>query len=64
MNTEYLKGYRTVAANILSLIVVVLGALTGQITDPGTLQIIAAALAVGNVLLRFLTTTPVGKVSV
>lgn len=60
INTSFGKGWRTVAVNIITLVVVCLGALTGQITDPNTLRYIAIALAIGNTVLRFLTDTPVG----
>ena len=58
-NTSFGKGYRTLAINILSLLVVVLGGLTGQITDPVTLRYIAMALAAVNLVLRWLTDGPV-----
>ena len=56
-----LAGYKTLAINILTLLVLVLTSLTGTITDAGTLQIIIGALAVLNIILRFLTNSPVGK---
>ena len=59
INTSFGKGYRTLAINILSLLVVVLGGLTGQITDPVTLRYIAMALAAVNLVLRWLTDGPV-----
>ena len=59
INTSFGKGFRTLFVNILSLLVLVLGGLTGQITDPETLRYIAVALAVVNVVLRFLTDGPV-----
>ena len=58
---QKLAGYKTLTINILTLLVLVLTSLTGTITDPGTLQIIIGALAVLNVILRFLTNSPVGK---
>lgn len=60
MKSIDIRGYRTVAINVVTLVVLVATALTGQITDPVTLRYIAGGLAVGNVILRFLTTTPVG----
>lgn len=59
INTSFGKGFRTLFVNILSLLVLVLGGLTGQITDPETLRYIAVALAVVNVVLRFLADGPV-----
>jgi hypothetical protein len=59
INTSFGKGYRTLAINILSLLVLVLGGLTGQITDPNTLRYFAIALTVANVVLRWLTDGPV-----
>ena len=56
-----LAGYKTLTVNILTLAVLLLTSLTGTVTDAGTLQIIIGALAVLNVILRFLTNGPVGK---
>ena len=61
MNKDYLKGRRTLIINALTAAVVILGGMSGQITDPDTLRIIAVVLAAANFGLRFLTTTPVGK---
>lgn len=55
------KGWRTLAINAISLLVLLLGALTGTVTDETTLQVIAIALAAGNLILRLLTTTPAGQ---
>ena len=54
-------GWKTVSINIITLAVLLLTSLTGTVTDAGTLQIIIGALAVLNVILRFLTNSPVGK---
>ena len=54
-------GWKTVSINIITLAVLLLTSLTGTVTDAGTLQIIIGALAVLNVILRFLTNGPVGK---
>ena len=54
-------GYKTITVNVLTLLVLLLTSLTGTITDTGTLQIIVGALAGLNLILRFLTSTPVGK---
>ena len=59
INTSFGKGYRTLAVNILSFLVLILGGLTGQITDPETVRYIAVALAIVNIVLRFLTDGPV-----
>ncbi|MBA2708326.1 MAG: hypothetical protein H0U59_11050 [Gemmatimonadaceae bacterium] len=59
-NMQTLTGYKTLTVNILTLLIVLLGGLTGQITDPTTLRYIAIGLTVANVILRFLTRTPVG----
>lgn len=56
-----LAGYRTLIANIVMFIVLVATALSGQITDGGTLRWMAIAITIGNVALRFLTNGPVGK---
>ena len=61
MNIQKLAGYKTLAVNIITLAVLLLTSLTGTVTDAGTLQIIIGALAVLNVILRFLTNGPVGK---
>lgn len=61
MNTDLFRGYRTVAVNVITLVILCLGGLTGQITDAETLRYIAIGLTVLNVILRYLTNTPVGK---
>ena len=55
-----LRGYRTVFINVITLAVLIIGGLSGQITDPTTLRYMAIALTVGNVILRYLTTGSVG----
>ena len=54
-----LKGYRTVLINVITLAVLLVGGLTGEITDPVTLRYMAIALTVLNIILRWLTTGPV-----
>lgn len=54
-----LKGWRTIAINVITLAVLLVGGLTGQITDPVTLRYMAIALTVLNIVLRWLTTGPV-----
>lgn len=54
-----LKGWRTLAVNIATLVVLLGGALTGTIEDADTLRYIAIGLTVANVVLRWLTTGPV-----
>lgn len=61
MTLDKLKGYKTLIVNVLTLVIVVGGALTGQITDPTTLRYIAIVLAGANVVLRFVTDSPVFK---
>lgn len=56
-----LKGWRTLLLNGATLVVVVAGAVSGTIDDPGVLQWLLIASAVGNALIRFATSTPVGK---
>jgi len=55
----FLAGYKTLALNIATFIILLGGAFSGTITDTLTLQIIAIAMTVANVVLRFLTSTPV-----
>lgn len=54
-----LKGYRTVLINVITLAVLLVGGLTGEITDPVTLRYMAIALTVLNIILRWLTSGPV-----
>lgn len=56
-----LKGYRTIIVNAALFIVLLASALTGQIEDPEALRWIAIGTTVANVVLRFLTSTAVGK---
>lgn len=55
-----LQGYKTIIFNIATIVILLGGALTGTITDPTTLRVMAVAMAVANVALRFVTTSPVG----
>ena len=59
MNLDFGKGYRTLAFNIVTFIVLAGGALTGMVENPETLRWIAIIVTLGNVGLRMLTTTPV-----
>ena len=61
MTNVNLRGYRTVCINVLTLAVLIIGGLTGQITDPVVLRWMAIGLTVGNIILRFLTTGSVGS---
>lgn len=54
-----LKGWRTIALNIITLAVLLIGGLTGQITDAETLRWMGIALTVLNIVLRWLTDGPV-----
>ncbi len=56
-----LKGYKTLIFNGATLAAMLLAALTGQITDPNILKGIAIGQAVVNVVLRFITDSPVMK---
>ena len=56
---SFLKGWRTLSLNIITLAVLLIGGLTGQITDPETLRYMAIALTVLNIILRWLTDGPV-----
>lgn len=56
---DFMKGYKTVSINIITLAVLLIGGLTGQITDPETLRYMAIALTVLNIILRWLTDGPV-----
>lgn len=56
-----LKGYKTIIFNGATLAAMLLAALTGQITDPDILKGIVIAQSVVNVVLRFLTDSPVMK---
>ena len=57
------KGYRTLLLNVVGALVLVLGGLTGTVTDPDTLRYIGVALVVLNTVMRIVTTTPVGQSS-
>ena len=61
MNMQQLAGYKTILVNALTLALLLLTGLTGQITDPVTLRYVAIGITVVNVGLRFLTNGPVGK---
>ena len=53
------KGWRTIAFNVLTGLTVFLGwDFIAQLVDP---KIIAEAIVVINLILRWLTTTPVGN---
>lgn len=56
-----LKGWRTLIINGATLVVVIAGALSGTIDDPAILQWMLIATAVANGLMRWATTTAVGK---
>lgn len=56
-----LKGWRTIIINGATLVVVIAGALSGTIDDPSVLQWLLIAVAVANGLMRWATTTAVGK---
>lgn len=54
-----MKGYRTLAVNALSLVIILCG--WDQITQYVSPEILAAILAIANALLRLITSTPVGQ---
>jgi len=57
-----MKGYRTVIFNILAAILPILETAGADIGLQGNaLAIYGAAVAVGNIILRTFTTTPIGK---
>ena len=53
------KGWRTIAMNVISGLVVMLG--WDQLTQWVDPQVIAGILVMLNLILRWLTTTPVGN---
>lgn len=55
------KGMRTIILNGAIFVTMLGAALSGQITDAGTLQAIVIVTAVANVVIRFFTDTAVGK---
>ena len=56
---NFMKGYKTVSINIITLAVLLIGGLTGQITDPETLRYMGIALTVLNIILRWISDGPV-----
>ena len=56
-----LKGWRTLIFNVATLVVVIGGAASGQIENPETLRYIVIAVGIANLVLRKLTTGPVGS---
>ena len=58
---NFLKGYRTVIFNIAT-VVVALAEMTDvfNVVAPGSGPIILLAVGVANLVLRYLTTTPIG----
>jgi hypothetical protein len=57
-----MKGYRTLALNLATAAIGVLIATDWTaITDPKTAGLIVTAVGVGNTVLRFFTTGPVGQ---
>lgn len=55
------KGTRTIILNAAVFVVMLGAGVSGQITDPDVLRGIVMATAVANVVIRFFTTTAVGK---
>ena len=56
-----LRGFRTILLNTAIFVTMLGAALSGQITDAGTLQAIILVTTVANVIIRFFTDTAVGK---
>ena len=56
-----LKGYRTIIVNIVGLAVAILASQGIDVTPEDQASIVTAILAVINIAMRFITTTPVGK---
>lgn len=55
------KGWKTLSINVAVFVVMLGAGVSGQITDPAILRGIVMATAVANVVIRFFTTTAVGK---
>ena len=57
-----LKGYRTIAVGILTIVVAVIASLptTFEVTDPSVLKVMLGVSGVLTIVLRYLTNTPVG----
>ena len=54
-----MKGWRTIAFNVVSGLIALAQTATGKNVIPE--EYLALAVVVGNVVLRILTTTPVGQ---
>lgn len=61
MGLDKLKGWRTIIFNIATLIVMAGGYLTDTVKDPNTLIWVIVAVNIANLILRYMTTTPVGN---
>ncbi len=59
INTDFLRGWRTLIVNGISLAVLVIAGLTGYVENPETLRYFAIAVTILNIIMRFLTTGPV-----
>ncbi len=59
INTDFLRGWRTILVNLISLAVLVIAGLTGYVENPETLRMFAIAVTILNIIMRFLTTGPV-----
>ena len=59
MNGDFLKGYRTLIFNGLSLALVILTGMTETIENPETLRYFTMGILIVNLVLRWFTSTPV-----
>ena len=59
MSRDFLKGWRTLIVNGISLAVLIIAGLTGYVENPETLRWFAIAVTILNIVMRFLTTGPV-----
>ena len=59
MNIAALKGWRTLAFNLLIAVGAAAGTITGEMSTETAIKVILIAAV--NAGLRFITTTPVGK---
>lgn len=57
-----MKGYRTLALNIIAAVLGVLMSTDwGALADPRTAGMIVGGLGLANTVMRFFTSTPVGR---
>jgi len=61
MNADLLKGFRTLLVNLIGIVFVYIHNRYPEIPIPGGVETDAIALCILNLLLRFITNTPIGK---